>query len=187
MPVEAARALLDAGRQAIRVSAFRGALNLFDHGLELLRTEDTEGSWEGRPGEPELTDRGQLGRQLMIARLVPQRTLSGAGAEELRGAVAQVIEAGARDAQDRTKLATLVSEAEQLIARGRFADSLAAAQQALDLATQCGDDAFEAMAHFWFGFVYHLLGEAEKAEAYLEWIFAPLAGPVARAPRARRL
>ncbi len=42
----------------------------------------------------------------------------------------------------------------------------------LDLATRCGDDAFEALAHFWFGFIYHLLGEPQKADGYFEWILA---------------
>ena len=42
----------------------------------------------------------------------------------------------------------------------------------LDLATRCGDDAFEALAHFWFGFIYHLLGEPQKADGYLEWVLA---------------
>ena len=42
----------------------------------------------------------------------------------------------------------------------------------LDLATRCGDEAFEALAHFWFGFIYHFLGEPEKADGYLEWVLA---------------
>ena len=36
LPLQAARALDEAGRQAMRVSAFREALELFDHGLALL-------------------------------------------------------------------------------------------------------------------------------------------------------
>ena len=39
MPLEAARALHDAGRQAMRLSAFREALDRFDHGLALLADE----------------------------------------------------------------------------------------------------------------------------------------------------
>ena len=42
----------------------------------------------------------------------------------------------------------------------------------LDLATRCGDDAFEAFAHFYLGFIYHLLGEPRKADGYLEWVLA---------------
>ena len=68
-------------------------------------------------------------------------------------------EAGAGDLEDRTRLAALVAEADHLIARGQFAEVLDIVQRMLDLATRCGDDAFEALAHFWFGFIYHLLGD----------------------------
>ena len=90
----------------------------------------------------------------------------------MEGTLAQVIEAGAGDLQDRTKLAALAAEADHLIARGQFAEVLDIAQRMLDLATRCGDDAFEALAHFWFGFIYHLLGEPQKADGYFEWILA---------------
>ena len=81
--LQAARALLDAGRQATRVSAFREALNLFDHGLALLhaRRRNAPGGKRVRraPGA------GQIEQLLQIARLVPQRSLSGSGATEAGG------------------------------------------------------------------------------------------------------
>ena len=169
LPVQAARALLDAGRQATRVSAFREALNLFDHGLALLHAVDATRPADSASAEPE---RAQIEQLLQIARLVPQRSLSGSGATEVEGTLAQVIEAGAGDLQDRTKLAALAAEADHLIARGQFEEVLDIAQRMLDLATRCGDDAFEALAHFWFGFIYHLLGEPQKADGYFEWVLA---------------
>jgi tetratricopeptide (TPR) repeat protein len=175
--VQAARALLDAGRQATRVSAFREALSLFDHGLALLRTADAtrpaesaSAEWASAPQTP--VERVQIEQLLQLARLVPQRSLSGSAATELDGALAQVIEAGAGDLQDRTKLAALAAEADHLMARGQFEEVLDIAQRMLDLATRYGDDAFEAFANFWFGFVYHFLGEPRRADGYLEWILA---------------
>ena len=167
LPLQAARALLDAGRQATRVSAFREALNLFDHGLALLHAADAAHIAESAPAE-----RAQIEQLLQIARLVPQRSLSGSGATEVEGTLAQVIQAGAGELEDRTKLAALTAEASNLIGRGQFAEVLEIAQQMLDLARRCGDEAFEALAHFWFGFIYHFLGEPEKADGYLEWVLA---------------
>ena len=77
LPVPAARALLDAGRQAIRVSAFREALGLFDRGLALLRSARPDGIGRGRG-----PDVGQL---LQIARMVPLRALRGSAGREIRG------------------------------------------------------------------------------------------------------
>ena len=83
-----------------------------------------------------------------------------------------MIEAGAGELEDQTKLAALAAEASNLISRGQFAEVLEIAQRMLDLARRCGDEAFEAFAHFWFGFTYHFLGEPEKADGYLEWVLA---------------
>jgi tetratricopeptide (TPR) repeat protein len=117
-------------------------------------------------------ERAQIEQRLQIARLVPQRSLSGAGATAVEGTLAQVIEAGTGGLQDRTKLAALAAEADHLVARGQFAEVLDTARRMLDLATRCGDDAFAALAHFWFGFIYHFLGEPRKADGYFEWILA---------------
>ena len=156
------------------MSAFREALNLFDHGLALLHSADATHSAQSASAGPEQAPAGhvQIEQLLQIARLVPQRSLSGSGATEVEGTLAQVIEAGARELQDRTKLAALAGEADHLVARGQFEEVLAVAQRMLDLATRCGDDAFEALAHFWFGFIYHFLGEPRKADGYLEWVLA---------------
>ena len=155
-----------AGRPSV-LSAFREALSLFDHGLELLHAASAEPAGAGAPAE-----RANLEQLLQIARLVPQRTLGGSGAKELEGALAQVMETGVDDMQDRTKLVALSSECDYMIGRGQLSEVLALSQRILDLAVQCGDAAFEALAHFWFGFAYHLLGEPQQADGYLEWILA---------------
>ena len=174
LPLQAARALLDAGRQATRVSAFREALNIYDHGLALLHGVDAARPAASASVEPERApaEQGQIEQLLRIARLVPQRSLSGGAQRKLEGTLAQVIQAGAGELEDRTKLAALTAEASNLIARGQFAEVLEIAQRMLDLARRCGDEAFEALAHFWFGFIYHFLGEPEKADGYLEWVLA---------------
>ena len=147
---------------------------MYDHGLALLHGVDAARPAASASVEPERApaEQGQIEQLLRIARLVPQRSLSGGGATELEGTLAQVIEAGAGELEDRTKLAALTAEASNLIARGQFPKVLEIAQRMLDLATRCGDDAFEAFAHFWFGFIYHILGEPEKADGYLEWVLA---------------
>ena len=79
LPLQAARVLLDAGRQATRVSAFREALNLYDHGLALLHGVDAARPAASASVEPERApaEQGQIEQLLRIARLVPQRSLSG--------------------------------------------------------------------------------------------------------------
>ena len=172
LPVQAARSLLDAGRLATRVSAFREALNLFDHGLALLHAADAARPAASASAERAPAGHAQIEQLLQIARLVPVRSLSGSGARELEGALAQVTETGAGELEDRTRLATLAGETDHLFARGQFAEALDVVQRMLDLATRCGDDAFEAFARFYFGFIYHLMGEPRKANGYLEWVLA---------------
>ena len=84
LPVQAARALLDAGRQATRVSAFREALSLFDHGLALLHAVDATRPAASAAAERP-AERAQIEQLLQIARLVPQRSLRGSGARGIGG------------------------------------------------------------------------------------------------------
>jgi tetratricopeptide (TPR) repeat protein len=168
LPLQAAGALLDAGRQAVRLSAFRDALNLFDHGLALLG--------QPMPAE-EAAKRTELERMLQIARFVPERSLSGSGATHLEGVLARVLSTRAIggeacDEQDRTKLVTLEAEADHFIARGQFEEVLGVAQRMLDLATECGDEDFVAMSHFWFGFIYHMMARPQEAENCFQWVFS---------------
>jgi DNA-binding SARP family transcriptional activator len=169
LPVHAARALLDAGRQATRVSAFREALRLFDRGLALLRSMDATRPVASGPAEPEPARVEQL---LQIARMVPQRALRGSAGAKFEDTPVQIAETLAGELDDRTRLAALAAEAGQVIALGRFAQILDIAQRMLDLATGCGDDAFEAMARLVFGLSYHSLGEPQKADGYFEWVLA---------------
>jgi DNA-binding SARP family transcriptional activator/predicted ATPase len=160
MPLQAARALHDAGHQAMRLSASRQALSRFDHGLALLADA---------PPSPERTE---IERLLQIARLGPQRNLVGAGSAMMEGALARASEAGAGDAQARPKLATLSAQASLLYTHGQFEDGLAVAEQMLDQATRCGEQGFVAVAHFHFGFTYHLMGKPQEAECHFDRIFA---------------
>ena len=164
--MHAARALLDAGRQAIRVSAFREALSLFDRGLALLARV------ESRPMRRLRRSGAQIERLLQIARMVPQRALRGSTGAKFEDTPVQVAETLAGDLDDRTRLAALAAEAGRLSGTGQFTQILDIAQRMLDLATRCGDDAFEAMAHFAFGLSYHSLGEPQKADGYFEWVLA---------------
>jgi DNA-binding SARP family transcriptional activator/predicted ATPase len=162
MPLQAARALHDAGRQAMRLAAFGEALSHFEHGLSLLADE---------PPSPERTE---IERLLQVARLGPQATLGGWGSSQLAGNLARATDAGAGSAQGRLKLQMLQADADLLSARGSFEDALAVAGQMLDLASQGGDEAFVAGAHLRFGLLHHLMGKPPEAESHFEQVIARL-------------
>jgi len=166
MPLQAARALHDAGQQAMRLSASRQALDRFERGLALLA---------GVPPSPE---RSEIERLLEIARLGPQMNLTGSGSAAVAGALARAAEAGAGDAQGRPRLLMLAAEASALASRGQFEAGLAAAEQMLDRATQWTEEGFVALARWLFGFNYHLMGKIQEAESHFDWILArPAAKP----------
>ena len=156
----AARALYEAGQQAMRLAAFRHALDLFDHGITLLA------------GEPASTERREIERLLEVARLAPQRNLAGAGGAEMAGALRRASEAGAIDAQGRPRLQMLLSEGQRLTAQGQLQTGLATAQQMLDLATQWGDEAFVGVAHWRLGHIEHILGMLLEADKHFNWLLA---------------
>lgn len=158
--VEAARALHDAGRQAMRLAALRQALDLFDHGLDLLVEEP--------PSPP----RAEVEQLLHVARLIPRSRLGGSGSLELEDELAQVLEGEAGEAQGLDRLMTLQAEADHLIARGQFEAVVVVAQRMLDLSMQEGDEGLVAYAHFWFGFTYNIMGRPLEAESQFDWIFA---------------
>jgi DNA-binding SARP family transcriptional activator/predicted ATPase len=153
----AACALLNAGNQATRLSAFRQALNVFDHGLALLADE------------PPSPDRNEMIHLLVAARLNPKRNLEGMGSAELAGALQRAIEAGAGEAQGRAKLLTLEAEADILVSRGQFQAAHIVAEEMLVEAAQWGDEAFLAIAHWFFGFVSNLMGRPLDAEGHFDW------------------
>ena len=156
----------------MRLSAYREALDLFDRGLTLIADQ---------PGTGE---RSSVERLLQVDRVVPQRSLSGAGSQELAGALAQAIEAGAGAVEGRTRLVTLQAEAELLSSRGQLDDLLSVGRQILDLATQLGDEGYAVYAHFWIGFAYNLRGDPHEAESHLGWVLdrhAPGRWPTLRA------
>jgi tetratricopeptide (TPR) repeat protein len=160
LPLEAARALHDAGCQAMALSAYREAFYHFDHGLALLADV---------PPSPEHLETERL---LRVARLIPQRSLVGTASSEVEGALARARQTGAGEAQGRTRLMTLDAEAGYLVSRGLLEDALRVAEEMRELATQEGDEGAVAHAKFWFGFVHNLMGEPLKAVSHFDWIFA---------------
>jgi DNA-binding SARP family transcriptional activator/predicted ATPase len=160
MSLEAARALHDAGHQAMRLAAFRQALDRFDHGLALLAAE---------PHSPQRTE---IERLLQVARLGPQRTLAGSGSARLAGALAQAAAVGAGDAQGPPRLTILSAEASLLTSTGRLEEALQAAERMLDAASQWGEESFVAHAHWRFGLIHHLMGDLREAERHFDWVLA---------------
>jgi len=160
MALEAARALHDAGRQAMRLAAFRQALSQFDHGLALLA------------GEPPSPQRTEIERLLEVARLGPQRNLGGSGSPRLAGALARAAEAGAGDALGRPRLTMLSAEASLLTSTGRLEEALPVAERMLDAASQSGEETFAAHAHWRFGLIHHLMGDLQEAERHFDWVLA---------------
>lgn len=162
MALEAARALHDAGRQAMRLAAFRQALDRFDHGLALLAAE---------PPSPQ---RAEIERLLQVARLGPQRNLGGSGSARLAGALARAAEAGAGDTQGRPRLAMLSAEASLLTSSGQLEEALPVAERMLDAANQSGEEAIVAHAHWRFGLIHHLMGDLREAESHFDWVLGRL-------------
>lgn len=154
----AARRLHDAGYQAMRLSAYRQALDLFDHGLGLL------------VGEPPSAERREIERLLNIARLAPQRNLTGAGGAELEGALRRAGEAGAVEVPGRPRLQMLLEEGQRISAQGQLEASLAIAQQILELATAWGDEAFVGAAHWRLAHIMHMQGRLDEAELHFNWL-----------------
>ncbi len=150
MPLQAARALHDAGRQAMRMSALREALDLFERGLAML---------ERVPPSPE---RAEIERLLQVDRLGPQASVDGSGSKQLAGASARAV--GAGQADGRLRLLLLEADVNLLASSGRFEEALAAAAQIQDGATCRGDEVFAALADFWTGLVHHLAGRPQQAE-----------------------
>ena len=162
LPLQAARALHDAGRQAMRVSALREALDRFDHALALLA------------GEPPSAERAEIERLLQTDRLSPQASVGSVGSSQLEEALALAGGAGAHGGHGRPRLLMLQAKADLLNARGQCEDGLAVADQMLEEATQCGDASFVANAHFWSGLFLHIMGKPQEAEERFELAIARL-------------
>jgi tetratricopeptide (TPR) repeat protein len=160
MSLQAARALHDAGRQAMRLAAYDQALDLFDHGLALLAHELPS------------PQRREIERLLEVARLGPQRNLVGPGSAAMEGALARAAEAGAGNPLGRPNLATLSARAAHLAARGQFEEALALTEQLLDQATLWDEQSFAAVARFHLGFLCHFKGSPQEAETHFDWILA---------------
>ena len=162
LPLQAARALYDAGRQAMRVSAYREALSRFEHGLALL---------VHLPPSPERTELKLL---LVVAQLGPRRNVEGLASTELAGMLTRAKEAGANEAQGRARLIMLEAQVERLEAQGQFEAGLAVAAAMLDQATQWGEEAFVAITHWHLGFICNLMGKPREAETHLDWVLTRL-------------
>lgn len=151
----AARALLDAGHQAMRVAAFREALYHFDRGLALLASE-----WPS-------AEQVQVIRLLEVARLAPQRQLEGTGSDGVYGTLVRASAAWAGQAQGRTKLTLLWIEAEHLLMTGQFATALDVLVRLRAEAVQADEGSFVDVADLCFGLTYHYIGNVRTSEAYL--------------------
>jgi DNA-binding SARP family transcriptional activator len=162
MALEAARALHEAGRQAMWLAALREALDLFDHGLALLADV---------PPSPECAE---LERLLQVDRLGPQSAVGGPGSSQLAGDLVRAADAGAGEAHGRPKLLMLDANLKLMDARGQFEDGLATTGRMLEEAAQAGDETFTAIAHFWYGHLHHLMGNLQEADSRFERAIARL-------------
>ena len=162
LPLQAARALHDAGRQALRLSAYREALSRFEHGLALLADE------------PSSLERTELAQLLEVARLAPQRNLEGLATPGRQGALARAAEACASapevHGQGRPKLTLLLAEAERLWATGCFEAALTVAEQLRMRATEWGEESFVALGHWYSATVYTTTHNLQGAESHLNWV-----------------
>lgn len=156
LPLQAARALYDAGRQAMRVSAYPEAINRYEHALALLADA---------PPSPECTELELL---LQVAQLGPRRNAEGMAGPWMTAMLARIAAVGVDEAQGWTKLMALETQVERLVAQGQFAAGLAVAAEMRDQAEQAGEDIFVAVALWQFGFIHNLMGRPQAAEFYLD-------------------
>jgi DNA-binding SARP family transcriptional activator/predicted ATPase len=153
--LQAARALYDAGRQAMRVSAYPEASNLFKRALALLAHT------------PPSHERSELELHLQVAQLGPQRNAEGLTGAGLARMLARATQAGVNEVQGWARLMMLEFQIEPLVAQGQFDAALAVAAQILERAMQADEEAFVAVSHWQFGFIYNLMGKPREAEGHL--------------------
>lgn len=162
LPLQAARALHDAGCQALRLSAYREALSRFEHGLVLLASE------------PPSLERTEIEQLLEVARLAPQRNLEGLATPGRQGALARAAEACAiapeASGHGRAKLMLLAAETERLWATGRLEAALAAAEELRARAIGGGDESLAALSHWYSATVCSTLHDLQGAERHLDWV-----------------
>ncbi len=155
-PLQAARALYDAGRQALRVSAHREALTRFEHGLALLART------------PPSPARAELELLLQVAQLGPRRNAEGMAGAWMGAMLARIAAAGVNETRGWTRLMALETQVERLVAQGSFEEALAAVAEMQVQAAQGGEDAFAAVPLWQFGFIHNLMGRPQEAEHYLD-------------------
>jgi DNA-binding SARP family transcriptional activator/tetratricopeptide (TPR) repeat protein len=172
LALPAARALLDAGRAAMRVAAFREALACFDHGLALLAGEPRPAGLQladapARESSPSWNETEQL---LQLARLIPLRNLGTVAPSEMSGALAVAARTGTGETQDQSRLIALEAEVGRLAWRGQLDAGLTLAEQMLDQATRERDEDAIVHGHYWLGLIQSLRGYAEDAATHFDWI-----------------
>ncbi len=172
LPLQAARALHDAGRQALRVSGFREALDHFDHGLALLANA------------PPSAERTEVEHLLQIARLHPQRVLSGLGASDVKGALESAASTLAGNETGRPAFTILSGQATMLLAGAHHEESLAMFERLLDRATQCDDHVYMVFARLGLAAAHFAEGHLIESERNLEWVLGSPAAEWAAENRA---
>ncbi len=163
LPLQAARALHDAGHQAMRVAAYREALARFDQGLALLADE------------PPAAERTEIRRLLEVARLGPERNLEGIGSAGVQSALARAAEAGGvkapgGEALGRLQLTMLSAEAEQLFARGDMQTGLRLAEELRRQAAEVGEELFVILGHWHFGSMLMIALDPQVSESHFDRI-----------------
>ena len=163
LTLPAARALLEAGRAAMRVAGFREALNCFDHGLALLADEPQPAA-SLSPGWSEIE------RLLQVARLIPLRNLGTVVVSDPQSALAEADPGGSAVFHGQGKLIAREAEVSRLVWSGHLSAGLAFAGQMLEWATLESDEDAVVHARYWLAFVHNLTGNALGAAIHFHWI-----------------
>lgn len=148
--------LLRAGNRAARMSANEEAIALFSKGLALLKTL------------PDTPEHAQQELELRLALGGPLMVIRGWGANERARVAAKAIELCQRGGNATQLLQALYLQADMQRAIGQHKESLAIAQQYLDLAQLSGDQVQIALAHWSLGETQFFLGELAAARANME-------------------
>jgi DNA-binding SARP family transcriptional activator/tetratricopeptide (TPR) repeat protein/energy-coupling factor transporter ATP-binding protein EcfA2 len=160
MPLEACRALYEAGIQAVRLSAHRDAVRLLEHGLALLACEpSTEAS-------------ADLERLLYVALLGPRRALGGVGTDSYASTLQQAARLQGTVSSGSNQLPFLVFEFERYAAQGHSDAALATAWQLHNAGEKLGDEALTAVADAQLGGVLVTAGRPALARGHFERFMA---------------
>lgn len=163
LPGRAIDYLLEAGNRAVRISAYREAVDHFNHGLGLLQSL------------PETRERNLKELHFQIRLFAPQMGIHGWGAPDQRRSLNRMLELNSKIGEDLDDVQLpriLTAIAIRHFADGEFSKSAMLGERLLTLSCQSRDPTVEVIAHWILGMNQIYMGELQSARDHLERAWA---------------